>query len=441
MNKKTFFAFFVLAALMIGSIGYAAPQDQVNNHRPDFVAGEILVKFKDDSAPFQVVRVGKGQEIQAVGRFQQRADVVYAEPNYLVEALGSDDTDYGNQWALRNVGQHVFNAFGVDLGSGTADAHVNWEEAWNTYSSSTIPFSDAIVAIVDSGVDETHPDLNNKLIACLSICDFVDDDTDPHDVYGHGTHVAGIAAAQTNNAEGIAGVAFPDNVKILPVRVLNDNGSGSTADVAAGIMYAADNGANAVNLSLGSKFKSSTMENAVNYAWNKGAVVVAAAGNDGAGSKLYPASYPIVMSVAATDFNDNTASFSNFNDEVDIAAPGVNVYSTFPTYQFTIGILHGRSQNYDMGSGTSMSTPHVAGLAALLFAQENARTNTEVRSIIEGSADDLGVAGWDKNYGWGRINVFRALNGDITPPSDGGGDGGDGGGNSCPPGWQKQNKC
>ncbi len=404
MSKRTLFILFALLALVFGSVIYAAPQGQAENRRPDFVPGEIIVQFKGDETPFQVVAAARGQEAQTVQAFQQRPDVVYAELNYIVEALGSNDTYYNNQWALNNIGQTIVNGFGTSIGSGTADADVDWEEAWSGYSAAL--FSNVVIAIVDSGIDETHPDLNDKLVAGY---DFVEGDNNPHDIYGHGTHVAGTAAAETNNGMGIAGVAFPASVKIMPVRVLNGDGFGSTANVALGIRWAADNGAKVINLSLGRKIDSTTLRNAVNYAWNMGAVLAAAAGNDGGGVKYYPASYPNVMSVAATDYNDKTASFSNFNSAVDVSAPGVNVFSTFPTYDFTIGTTYGRSKNYDVGSGTSMSTPHVAGLAALLFAQDSARNNTTVRNIIESTADDRGAAGWDKYYGWGRINAFNAL--------------------------------
>jgi len=456
MSKQTLFTIFALVALVFGSVVYAAPQGQADNQRQNFVAGEIIVKFKSNEAPFQVIQVARGQEAQAVQAFQQRPDVVYAEPNYIVQALGSNDTYYGNQWALHNIGQMIVNGFGAALGSGTADADVDWEEAWNGYS--TALFSDAVVAIVDSGIDDTHPDLSGKLwnnsgeVAGNGIdddvngfvddvwgWDFVQDDNIPHDVYGHGTHVSGTAAAETNNALGIAGIAFPSQLKIMTVRVLNDDGFGSTSDVALGIRYAADNGANAINLSLGRRQDSNTMRDAVNYAWNKGAVLAAAAGNDGGGAKYYPASYENVLSVAATDYNDNTASFSNFNGEVDVSAPGVNVFSTFPTYDFTIGTKYGRSKNYDVGSGTSMSTPHVAGLAALLFAQDSTRNNATVRNIIESTADDRGDTGWDKHYGWGRINVFNALSGAVAPPPPP--DDGGGGGPDCPPGWAKRGLC
>lgn len=463
MRKQTLFTLFVLFALVLGSGVYATPQGQADNHRPDFVPGEVIVQFKGDGAPFQVVRVAPGQEARAIRDFQQRADVVYAEPNYIVQALGSNDTYYGNQWALNNTGQTISsgcNETGCNsvqtIGSGTADADIDWEEAWNVFSPAA--FSEAVVAIVDSGIDDTHPDLSGRLwnnsdeipgngvdddvngfVDDVWGWDFVQGDNNPRDVYGHGTHVGGTAGAQTNNGVGIAGVAFPDQVKLMTVRVLNDSGSGSTANVAAGIRYAASNGAKAINLSLGSRFDSTTLRNAVNYAWDNGAVLAAAAGNDGGGAKYYPASYPKVMSVAATDFNDNTASFSNFNSGIDISAPGVNVYSTFPTYDFTIGTTYGRSKNYDVGSGTSMSTPHVAGLAALLFAQDNTRTNANIRNIIESTADDKGTAGWDKHYGWGRINVFNALNGTVSPPPPPPPDGG--GGNSCPPGLEKKGLC
>ena len=456
MSKRTLFTLFALVALVFSSVVYAAPQGQADNQRPDFIPGEIIVKFKGDAVPFQLVKVARGQEVQAVQVFQQRADVVYAEPNYILQALGSNDIHYDNQWALHNTAQTIFNALGISLGSGTADTDVDWEEAWNSYS--TTSFSNAVVAIIDSGIDDTHPDLSGKLwnnsgeVAGNGIdddgngfvddvwgWDFVQDDNNPRDVYGHGTHVSGTAAAETNNAIGIAGVAFPAEVKIMTVRVLDDNGFGSASNVALAIRYAADNGANAINLSLGRRQGSNTVRDAVNYAWAKGVVLAAAAGNDGGGAKYYPASYENVLSVAATDYNDNTASFSNFNSKINVSAPGVNVYSTFPTYDFTIGTKYGRSKNYDMGSGTSMSTPHVAGLAALLFAQDSTRDNTTIRSIIEESADDLGSPGWDKHYGWGRINVFNALNGVVTPPPPP--DDGNGGGPDCPPGWAKKGLC
>jgi len=403
--------------------GVVMAKNGSNNSKAEYVQDEIIVKFKGDKEPFRVLKVPEGKVGEKVKAYQQRPEVEYAEPNYLIFALGSNDKYYNNQWALNNTGQEIYNKQVLDCMekgnsrdfccaqedticfSGTYDADIDWDGAWTDFSTTT--FATTVIAIVDSGIDENHPDLKDKLVSGY---DFVDGDNTPHDIYGHGTHVSGIAAAETNNSIGIAGVAFSNNIKIMPVRVLDNNGWGTTANVAKGIMYAADNGAKAINLSLGGR-DSTTLKNAVNYAWNKGALLAAAAGNDGGGRKYYPASYPNVISVAATDYNDNRASFSNFNKEVDVAAPGVNVFSTFPTYYFTIETKYGRAEYYDVGSGTSMSVPHVVGLAGLLFAQNSQRTNSNVRNIIETTADDLGPSGRDNYFGNGRINVFDALKG------------------------------
>ncbi len=200
-----------------------------------------------------------------------------------------------------------------------------------------------------------HPDLAGKVIRG----DHVDNDWDPYDGNGHGTHTAGIAAAVTNNARGIAGMA--PEATIYAVRVLDESGSGTLQNVANGIIHAADNGADVINLSLGSPNDSITLKEAVDYAWNKGVVVVAAAGNDGSAQPTYPAYYSDAIAVAATDSDESKASFSNYGNWVDVAAPGVNIYSTY-----TDG-------GYASLSGTSMATPHVAGLAGLLDAQGRQR--------------------------------------------------------------------
>lgn len=395
--------------------GLVMAKNDSENGKAEFVSGQIIAKFKGDVEPFKIIRVQGGKEMEKVKEYQKRVDVVYVEPDYYVFALGSNDTAYGNQWPLNNGGQTIYKGSGnpdnpIDptkpVGSGTSDADVDWEEAWNNFSATI--FVPTIIAIVDSGVDKNHPDLVHKLTPGY---DFVQNDNEPNDVYGHGTHVSGIAAADTDNSAGIAGVAFPDSIKVMPIRVLDDNGMGTVSNVAKGIRYAVDQGAKVINLSLGSKSPSKTLEAAVNYAWGKGVVIAAAAGNDGNRVKYYPASYSKVISVAATDYNDKRASFSNYNNGVDVSAPGVNVFSAFPSYPFTIGTNYGRAQYYDVGSGTSMSVPQVVGLAGLLFAQNPNRTNIEVRNIIEATVDDLGVGGRDDYFGYGRINVFDALKG------------------------------
>lgn len=221
--------------------------------------------------------------------------------------------------------------------------------------------------------------------------DFVDGDRNPNDANGHGTHCAGIAAASTNNGIGIAGTA--PNASIYAVRVLDASGSGSLNDVADGVVHAADNGAKVISLSLGSTGASSTLEDAVNYAWDKGSVVVAAAGNAGNTVKNYPAAYSNAIAVASTDRNDRKSSFSTYGSWVDVAAPGSDIYSTYPT------------NTYSSLSGTSMATPHVAGVAGLLASQ--GKSNSSIRSAIQDSADKISGTG---NY-WihGRVNANNAV--------------------------------
>lgn len=258
------------------------------------------------------------------------------------------------------------------------------------------------VAVVDTGVDLDHTDLAANLVSGKT---FVDGTSSADDDYGHGTHVAGIIAAVNNNG-GVIGVA--PEASIMPVKVLNSSGSGSIADVADGIVWAADNGADIINLSLASTSSSTTLKNAVNYAVNKGVLLVAAGGNCGDSNygdnycsyqdqPVYPAAYSNVMAVASTDSSDSQSSFSNQGSYIDIAAPGSSIYSTY------------KGGSYATMSGTSMAAPHVAGLAALIWSQDSSLSRSEVWAQIEDTATDLGSSGWDKVYGYGRINAAAAM--------------------------------
>jgi len=189
---------------------------------------------------------------------------------------------------------------------------------------------------------------------------------------------------------------------------LGATGGGTYSDIAEGIVYAADHGARVINLSLGGSSFSQTLLDAVEYAWNKGVLLVGAAGNYGSSNSFYPASFAHVMAVAATDPNDARWSGSNFGDNISVAAPGVNIYSA--NWNATSG------SGYVYRTGTSMATPHVSAVAALLLAQDASRTPAQLRSIIESSADDLGTAGWDAYFGYGRVNAYRAVTyGGSTP--------------------------
>ncbi|MDQ3327455.1 MAG: S8 family serine peptidase, partial [Chloroflexota bacterium] len=257
------------------------------------------------------------------------------------------------------------------------------------------------IAIVDSGVDFRHPDLRYRYAGGR---DFVNNDGTPEDGHGHGTHVAGIATATGNNSVGIAGVGW--YTKILGVKVLNSRGEGTDSAVSRGIRWSADNGAAVINLSLGGPGYSQTLADAVSYAQRKGALLVAAAGNEGANVATYPASLPGVVGVAATNRYDTDAWYSNFGSYVDISAPGGagnpsrsqdGIYSTLP------------GNRYGYADGTSMASPFVAGAAAVIKGKYPWMNAAKLWERLRVGADDIGVSGKDVYSGYGRLNLFRSL--------------------------------
>jgi thermitase len=331
-------------------------------------------------------------------------DVEFAEPNYVIQITAwPNDVLFQYQYALNNTGQQIgpsgpSGKYGADI-----KATASWEETKGDGAT--------IIAIVDTGIDMEHPDIKNKIKSRGK--DFVNNDDDATDDNGHGTHVAGIAAADTNNSEGLAGVAW--NCKVLPVKVLDLDGSGYDSDVADGIRWAADNGADVINLSIGQDVPSMTLELALKYAYDKNVVIAAAAGNEG-GAVCYPAAYNnYCLAVAATNYNDERVTISNseggwesnYGPEIDVAAPGERIVSLVPTWYFGPG-----SFPYGLGFGTSASTPHVAGLAALIKSIKPHLTASEVMDVICYAADDVNssnYAGKDDYLGYGRINMEKAL--------------------------------
>ncbi|MFC4077558.1 S8 family peptidase [Salinithrix halophila] len=349
------------------------------------VPGEVVVKYKENVSEkkeaslngkmnakvlssnkqigFDVVKV-EGSIQKAVKKYQDDPNVEYAEPNYVMKAYGEpNDPKFGEQYGPQKL---------------------EAPQAWDT----TKGKKEVKVAIVDTGVDYNHEDLKGKV---EKGGDFIDNDKDPMDEQGHGTHCAGIAAAATDNGKGIAGIA-PD-VTIYAVRVLDANGSGSNESVAKGITDAADAGANVISLSLGGAEESKVIEDAVNYAHKKGSVIVAAAGNESTDAPSYPAYYEKAIAVAATDGDDKLGEFSNYGDWVDVAAPGVDILSTVP------------NNGYEKFSGTSMATPHVAGLAGLIASQ--GKKGDEIRKAIESTSDKTEGAG--SKFTHGRVNAAKAI--------------------------------
>ncbi|MDZ4209904.1 MAG: S8 family peptidase [Candidatus Curtissbacteria bacterium] len=387
----SFFFFWIVSGVFLSQITLAQPLSI-----PDgFSTDRILVRFKPAVSAdlenrihqqlgtsikarigrinVEVVNVPKDMVLDYVSKFKANQNVEFAEPDYKIYALEiPNDPYFSNQWGMIKI--QAPEAWGLSHG-----------------------LSAVKIAVVDTGIDNNHEDLAGKVVGRVNFTTSLTDD----DIFGHGTHVAGIAAAITNNSLGVAGLGYQSS--LMSVKVLDNNGSGYTSDVAKGITYAADNGANVINLSLGGSSGSTTLQDALNYAWGKGVVLACAAGNSGNSAPLYPAYYPVCISTAATDSSDKKASWSSYGSSVDVAAPGDNIFSTLPNHPYNMGTV----LNYGYASGTSMATPHVAGLAGLLFGANPLLTNTQVRAAIENNAD--AISGTGTYWQFGRINAYKAL--------------------------------
>ncbi len=341
---------------------------------------------------------------QLASLLKQNAEVSSAGPDYRTKIFDVPNDSYFSyyQYNLRNQGGTI------DLGDGLvltlkSGADIKASAAWDVTHGS----ASTIIAVVDSGVDMSHPELSGKVVS--TGYDFVNDDADATDDNSHGTWVAGIAAAATNNNSGVAGAAW--NCRILPVKVMGADGTGYYSDMIEGIVYAADNGAKVINISAGGTDDDSTLEAACQYAFNKGVVVVAAAGNfdtDEPTAVTYPAAYDnYVLAVAATDYTDSWADFSCYGPQVDVAAPGVWILGPAPQWYVGADYLP-----YIFGSGTSGASPQVAGFAALLFTSKSWLSASQVMNIIRASADDVNktqYSGKDIYLGYGRINMGRGI--------------------------------
>lgn len=420
--KKLIVASFAATMMSLGGVTVAAPANAAAESSP--IAGQIMVKFRDNAAAPGVLRqhglsqgpaigstgahlikVPAGKETQLIGALSRNPAVEYAEPDELVTAT-TDDTFFDRQYALHNEGQPFWNtAEDIFVPAGKPNADVDAVEAWTTATGREVR-----VAIIDSGVAFNHEDISEQVVARINFSDKKIEAEEDYDRYGHGTHVAGIVAAK-HNSVGVAGVC--PECDILDVKVLNDAGTGSSSRIAQGIDWAVNNGAKVINMSLGQRVSSRTLEAAVNNAWNRGVVLVAAAGNAGTQAQIYPGAYPKVIAVAATDNFDNKASFSSYGKWVDVAAPGVNVYSTFPNHDFALMTQYNRSVKYDMGSGTSMASPIVAAVAALVWGKNAGATNETVRGKVELTADP--IKGTKTSWAHGRVNACRAVAAEGCP--------------------------
>jgi len=421
----------------------------------EFVPGEFIVKFKDTGISslsianlneryhvcsmekifrncedtflenIYILDIPQDTDILSIIQdYSSCPDVEYAEPNYHVQLCGfPNDNDFDKQWNLHNSGQT----------GGTEDADIDAPEAWDSETGD----SDIIIAILDLGVDYTHPDLvdnlwineeeipdneedddGNGYVDDIMGWDFGNKDNDPKDEYGHGTFCTGVAGAVTDNGIGIAGVGW--DCKIMPLIVLGPHGG--VTGILNGIEYAVDNGARVISMSFTTTTHMQVLEDTINYANSMGVIAVAAAGNSGETEERYPAAQDNVIAVAGTNHNDEKMNFfdehyeewiiSNYGDWVDVAAPAVNIYSTMPTYHVSMND-DGYQQDYDYGTGSSYACPLVAGIAGLILSKNPHLSPDEVKTII---CDNVDPYISDVYIGSGRVNANKAINIVNSPP-------------------------
>ncbi|MED1794167.1 S8 family peptidase [Brevibacillus nitrificans] len=343
----------------------------------DKMVASLDAKIKRDFDKFIIIKSRSLTTKQLMKKLAEHPDSVFAEPNFLLLPNRTPNDPYYTeyQWNLPLIGM---------------------EQSWDVSEGR----SDVIVAVVDTGVDMEHPEFEGKLVEGHNV---LDGSNKPQDDNGHGTHVSGVIAAKTNNKDGIAGMTWKS--KLMPIKAIGADGSGSAVDIAQGIYWATDHGADVINLSVGNYTSSAALKEACKYAYDNNVVLVAASGNDASDQPSYPAAYDEVLSVAAVDHLKERADFSNFGDYVDVAAPGVDIPSTY-IYS-----------DYASLSGTSMACPHVAALAALVRSVHPDMKSHDVMELIRSSALDLGPPGHDQLYGFGMIDVNRTLRQLHTEPA------------------------
>jgi thermitase len=322
----------------------------------------------------------KGNVAAKIKALSKNPNIIYAEPDYIVKAeLIPNDPHYPRQWGLPVVGA---------------------PESWDVTSGS----NSVTIAIIDSGIDLSHPDLVGRIVPGY---DFVNNDNDPDDDNGHGTHVAGIAGAIGNNSTGVAGVNW--GAKLMPVKVLRSSGGGYSSDVAKGITYAADQGAQVINMSLGGSDSTGALSSAADYAYGKGSTLIAASGNSGNSVLMWPAAHEKVIAVGSLRDSTTLSDFSNYGKGLSLVAPGESIYNLW------------LNSGYATKSGTSMAAPLVSGVAAMILGINPSLSSDLIQSTMESTATDLGDPGFDIYFGHGRINAEAAVKkaqgtGGETPP-------------------------
>lgn len=401
---------FQVLALFIAPISGEKIDILVKKDMENFVPDEIIIKFnngitndavrsinsanglsiisKSTHSGFHRLTIPNGKTvIEMVEKLSKNPFVEYAEPNYIAQiSMTPNDPYFSYQWHL----------LGLD------DGGIDMQSAWDIATG-----SGAVVAVVDTGIS-VGTDLEDTCF--VGGYDFVNDDNDTTDDNGHGTHVAGTVAQSTNNNLGVCGVAF--NACLMPVKVLDQFGYGTYADIIDGINFAVNNGADIISMSLEGSSPSQGMEDALANAYNNGVTCVAASGNSGQNGVAYPAAYDdYVIAVGATRYDKTRAYYSNYGTSLDVVAPGGDINVDQNNDSYADGVLQQTfdpTWGYYFWQGTSMATPHVSGVAALLYS-DGVTDPDDIRDALESNAVDLGSTGWDIYYGYGLINAYDAL--------------------------------
>jgi len=388
-------AIIALAALCIAPVTASMDPDQHEHIIIGFQEGSVQsldvvdllesdIQFVKELVGLDAVVVSVTDPDRFIEEISQRPGVKFVERDIPVYALDvpayvPDDPRYAEQWGPKAIGAE--HAWGIEQGE-----------------------SSVVIAIIDTGVDYTHPDMGNYITGGY---DWINRDNDPMDDHGHGTHCAGIAAATINNSLGVAGISRSG---IMAEKVLNYQGSGTSSTTAEAVRHAADSGADIISMSLGATSSSLLLEEACRYAWEKGCILVAASGNNYASSVSYPAAYDTVIAVGSVGKTGERSSFSNYGAKLELMAPGESILSTNISRSTASGL------NYCLKTGTSMACPHVSGVAALVLSRYPGMTNQDVRERLIETADDLGSSGKDLYYGYGRVNAFAAVgDGEVIP--------------------------
>lgn len=361
----------------------------------------------------EIVKVPNGITIEEyIKKLSEDPTIEYVEPNYIRRIALFEDDFVAQQTQIFNANDDLksyinysssstfktlFNDPDIKLQYGLQNININ--KAWDISKGD----EKVIVAVVDTGVDLNHPDLKDNLVKGYTT---IKGTTSANDDNGHGTHVAGVISAITDNGIGVAGVA--PKCKVMPIKVLSGKGEGNDSDIAEGIIWAVDHGAKIINLSLGGVGAGKTLENAITYAYKSNALVIAAMGNNGANVKNYPAAFKNVIAVGASDVKNKVAPFSNYGDWISVTAPGLKIYSTFPSYKVELS-KYNLGEAYGILSGTSMATPFVAGLAGLIWSKNKTFTRADVRKKIEQNSTDIDQKGIDQFSGVGLIDAYKAL--------------------------------